>query len=129
MTRRSERTPVNSPRSPRRGGFTLVEVMVAMLIFTVGLLGLATTSAVVIKQMGDAGRMGIAASVAQARMEKLRVAPCNTAIASRTDTTRGIITTYSLTTQTRSSRIDVTVRYNTRNGSRTQSYRSTIPCF
>ena len=129
MTRRSERPPANPPRSPRRGGFTLVEVMVAMLIFTIGLLGLATTSAVVIRQMGDAGRMSVAAAVAQARMEKLRVAPCATAITSRTDTTRGVITTYSLTTQTRSSRIDVTVKYNTRSGARTQSYRSTVPCF
>jgi type IV pilus assembly protein PilV len=112
-----------------RAGFTLVEVMVAMLIFTIGLLGLATTSAVVVRQMGDAGRMGVAAAVAEARMEKLRVANCKTAVASASDTVRTVISTWSVTPQTRSTRIDVTVTYVTRNGSRSQSYRSTVPCF
>ena len=123
MTMRAE-----SPRSSARGGFTLVEVMVAMLIFTIGLLGLATTSAVVIKQMGDAGRMGVASTIAQSRIEKLRIANCK-ASSTGADTTRGVVASWTVTPQTRSARIDVTVSYNTRRGLRSQSYRSTVPCF
>lgn len=110
-----------------RGGFTLVEVMVAMLILTIGLLGLATTSAVVIRQMGDAGRMGVAASVAQSRVEKLRLANCTT---TKTDssTARGVKEKWTITPLSRSARIDLTITYNTRNGLRSQSYRSTVPC-
>lgn len=129
MTRRRPGAPPTAPRPTRRGGFTLVEVMVAMLIFTIGLLGLATTSAVVVKQMGDAGRMGVASTIAQSRMEKLRVANCKTAVPATSNTTRGVTETWTVTPQTRSTRIDVTVSYSTRNGLRSQSYRSTIPCF
>ncbi len=111
-----------------RGGFTLIEVMVAVMILTVGLLALASTSAVVIRQMGSAGRMGVAATVAQRRTELLRLAPC-TATSSGSATTRNVAESWTVTPQTRSARIDVTVTYATRSGgTRSQSYRSTIPC-
>jgi prepilin-type N-terminal cleavage/methylation domain-containing protein len=115
------------PRVKARAGFTLVEVMVAMMIMTIGLLGLASTSAVVVRQMGDAGRMGVAASVAQSRIEKLRLATC-TASSTGTSTARGVSETWTITPQVRSARIDVTITYATRRGMRSQSYRSTVPC-
>ena len=114
-------------RTKARAGFTLVEVMVAMMILTIGLLGLASTSAVVVRQMGDAGRMGVAASVAQSRIEKLRLATCTTASAG-SSTARGVSESWTITPQVRSARIDVTVTYSTRRGLRSQSYRSTVPC-
>ena len=119
---------MSSRKMEGRGGFTLVEVMVAMLILTVGLLGMATTSAVVIKQMGDAGRMGVAATIAQSRMEKLRIANCKVA-SSGTNSVRSVTESWRVTPQTRSALIAVTVTYKTRNGSRSQSYQSTVPCF
>jgi type IV pilus modification protein PilV len=114
-------------RMKSRDGFTLVEVMVAMMILTVGLLGLASTSAVVVRQMGDAGRMGVAASIAQNRIEKLRLATCTTT-STGTNTIRGVSESWTVTPQTRSARIDVTVTYATRLGLRSQNYRSTVPC-
>ena len=110
-----------------RKGFTLVELMVAMMLFSVGLLALASTSAVVVRQMGDAGNMSIAAAAASARIEQLRAASCTTA---QKDSAigRGVAVSWIVTPMTRSAQIDVAVRYNTRQGPRTQSYRSMQPC-
>ena len=116
-------------RSTRRtrAGFTLVELMVAMLMFTVGLLALASTSAVVVSQMGDAGRMGVAASAAQTRIERLRSGACTTA-QTGTNAARGVSESWTVTPMTRSARIDVTITYNTRRGLRSQTYRSMMRC-
>ena len=101
--------------------------MVAMMLFSVGILALASTSAVVVRQMGDASNMSVAATVAQTRIERLRTASCTTA---QTDSVadRGVMATWVVTPMTRSAQIDVTVRYNTRQGLRQQSYRSMVPC-
>ena len=112
---------------PIRAGFTLIELMVAMLIFTIGILGLASTAGVVVKQMGDSGRMSVAAAVARSRIEQLRLAPCGVAT-NDSAKTRGVAEAWRLTPMTRSSQIDVTVRFTTKQGVRTQSYRSMVPC-
>jgi prepilin-type N-terminal cleavage/methylation domain-containing protein len=121
------RLPLRRPARRTRAGFTLVELMVAMLMFTVGLLALASTSAVVVGQMGDAGRMGVAASVAQTRIERLRSGACGTA-QTGTNTGRGVSESWTVTPMTRSARIDVTITYSTRRGLRSQSYRSMMRC-
>jgi len=38
-------TPVAKEPTGRRGGFTIIEVIIAMIILTVGVLGLAGTTA------------------------------------------------------------------------------------
>jgi prepilin-type N-terminal cleavage/methylation domain-containing protein len=115
------------PSRRARGGFTLVELMVAMMMFTVGLLALASTSAVVVSQMGDSGRMGVAASVAQTRIERLRSGACTTA-QTGSNSGRGVSESWTVTPMTRSARIDVTITYSTRRGLRSQSYRSMMRC-
>lgn len=110
-----------------RKGFTLIELMVALMLFSVGLLALASTSAVVVRQMGDAGNMSVAATAAQARIERLRTASC-TVPQIDSAISRGVAVSWVVTPMTRSAQIDVSVRYNTRRGQRTQSYRSMQPC-
>jgi prepilin-type N-terminal cleavage/methylation domain-containing protein len=121
------RLPLRRPARRTRAGFTLVELMVAMMMFAVGLLALASTSAVVVGQMGDASRMGVAASVAQTRIERLRSGACTTA-QTGSNTGRGVSESWTVTPMTRSARIDVTITYATRRGLRSQSYRSMMRC-
>lgn len=60
----------------RRAGFTLVEMMVAVVILSVGLLGLAGTSAVVTRQVAGGASQSVAANAIQSRLEWLRSMPC-----------------------------------------------------
>lgn len=123
MKRLDDRRPATSTRA----GFTLVELMVAMLMFTVGLLALASTSTVIVSQMGDSRRMSVAASVAQTRIERLRSGACATTYTG-TSNTRGVSESWTVTPMTRTARIDVTITYVTRRGLRSQSYRSMMRC-
>ena len=127
MNRRSRKLQRPALARRARAGFTLVEVIVAMLIFTVGLLAMAGTAGMVVRQMGDSNRMTVASAVARSRIEQLRLAPCTLGM-SGSATTRGVTEAWRLTPMVRSSRIDVTVSFTTKNGTRSQSYRSMVPC-
>lgn len=60
-------------------GFTIVEVIIAIVVLTVGLLGLVTTAALVTRMIGQGQRSAVAATFASQRMERLRVAACDPA--------------------------------------------------
>jgi prepilin-type N-terminal cleavage/methylation domain-containing protein len=123
----SEHRDATSEHSSPRGGFTLVELMVAMVVFAMGILAMASTASVVVRQMGDAGRMSVAASVAQSRIEQLYAGNCKTA-SNGTATTRGVNETWFVTPATRSALILVSVTYVTRRGNRSQTYQSSVSC-
>jgi len=57
-------------------GFTIIEVMIAVVILTVGLLGLTTTSGLVTRMIGRGQRSEVAALLAMQRMERSRPAAC-----------------------------------------------------
>jgi len=59
-----------------QGGFTIIEILIAMIVLVVGLLGLVTTAAMVSRMIGRSQRASVAASYAQSRMEKMRPAAC-----------------------------------------------------
>jgi type IV pilus modification protein PilV len=85
----AERAPAGfGPRAPR-GGFTLVEMMVAVVILAIGLLGMVSTSAYVVRQMRGANQQAIAANVIQSRVERMRSVPC-ASIAEGKAITRGV---------------------------------------
>jgi prepilin-type N-terminal cleavage/methylation domain-containing protein len=72
-----------------RSGFTLPELMVAIMIITVGVLALASSSAGTLKQMRAGNTATLAAMAAQSRMETIRSMGCNS-ISSGSATTRGM---------------------------------------
>jgi type IV pilus assembly protein PilV len=61
-------------------GFTIVEVIIAIIVLTVGLLGLVTTAALVTRMIGQGQRTAVASTFASQRMEVLRAAACNPAL-------------------------------------------------
>ena len=67
---------VDRARPTDRQGFTLVELIVAIIILSVGVLGLASTAAVVTRQIGGGAQQTRAAALAQTRFEELRSIPC-----------------------------------------------------
>ncbi|MGH7607773.1 MAG: type IV pilus modification PilV family protein, partial [Gemmatimonadales bacterium] len=56
--------------------FTLVEVMIAIMVLTVGILGLVSTAALVTRMIGRGHRSAVATTFATHRMERLRNAAC-----------------------------------------------------
>lgn len=76
-------------RLSARGGFTLIELTVAIMILVVGVLGLAGTAGMVSRMVGGAAQQTVAANVASSRFEKLRSVPC-AQVTSGTATTRNI---------------------------------------
>jgi hypothetical protein len=70
-------------------GFTVLEVLVALVLLGTGILGLAGSAALVSRLIGDGSRITVAATVATARFEQLRALPCGS-VAPGTALTRGI---------------------------------------
>jgi len=64
-------------------GFTIVEVIIAIIVLTVGLLGLVTTSALVTRMIARGQRSANAANFASKRLEQLRVTGCRSQAAGK----------------------------------------------
>lgn len=124
---------MHSPRRPRRA-FTLLEVLVALVLLGVGILGLSGSATLVSRIIGDGSRLSLAATIATARLEQLRAA-CASATAGSA-VTRGVEERWSVAPIRTSSpaalevRISVTYPLRTRSGpaARTQRFRGAVPC-
>jgi len=57
-------------------GFTLVEIIIAIVVLTVGLLGLVSTAALVTRMIARGQRSAVASTFAAQRLELLRPAAC-----------------------------------------------------
>ena len=125
-----------APRA-RRAGFTIMELIVAIVILSIGLLGLAATSGIVMRLVGGGTNQTVAANVALARFERLRSLSCGR-MTSGSATRRNVQEAWSVTpvgpvATPRAMDVRLTITYQTsmrRAGSsaRTQTYRSQIVC-
>ena len=110
-----------------RAGFTLAELMVALMIFSVGALAMTATSANVMTLITASKNRALAAAVAEARYERMRSQPCS---AHRTDstTTRGIGEKWTVVPLTRADDVTVRVTFASNRRINTRVYRSFLPC-
>lgn len=123
------RTTNHCPRGKRRG-FTLLELMAAVLLLSVGISGLVGTSSAVSRMMGGSIRESSAAALASSRFETLRGAAC-ASIVSGTATTRGTTETWTVTTvATKTFDVTDSVTYVpiSRKNAVKQAYRSYVKC-
>ena len=110
-------------------GFTIVEVVVAILILTVGLLALAHTAGAVTRMVGQGQRFTYASNLANERFEILRSQRCPSMSAG--SESRG---SYSLTWAVTATgggggnEVIVNVTSPTGRGNRTDIFRTVIPC-
>ena len=134
VSRRFDRAPVLVVSRRRaglrsRGGFTIVELVVAIIIITVGVLALATGSAGVAKQMRAGNQSSLAAVIAQSRMETIRSLGCSS-LSNGSATTRGMTEGWSITwISSRARAVTESVVYVPRaRASKTLFLRSVVPC-
>ncbi|MCH7490319.1 MAG: prepilin-type N-terminal cleavage/methylation domain-containing protein [Gemmatimonadetes bacterium] len=113
-----------------RSGFTLVEIIVAIVILTVGILGIVGATAKMTALQSRGERLATAAFYAQSRMEQLRAAGCNLA-AGGNETLVGVyIMTWTVAAQASGSRaVMVAAEYPTGTAAAAiDTFETYIPC-
>jgi len=111
-----------------RSGLTLVEILVAVVILALGLLGLASTSAVVTRQVGSAANQAVASQTIANRLESLRSLGCSK-IVNDSATKRGVYEHWVPGATVNGVLFIVdTVKYAVAGTQRLQTYTITVPC-
>ena len=115
-------------------GFTIIEIIIAIIVLTVGVLGLVSTAALVTRMIGRGQRSAVATAFGARRLERLRARAC-TARANGADTLyRGsnwvAFNTWTFTDAgNQNYRLKVVTTYKTvKNRVRRDSTETTIPC-
>lgn len=109
-------------------GFSLIELVVAVLILTIGILGLAAAAGNVQKMVGWGGRYGASAAIANAQLEQLRATPCASLAASGT-ATKGIYgLSWTVTTAGNLRTFTLTVTYPNGRSTRSDVYETERSC-
>ena len=114
-------------------GFTLIEIMIAVVILSVGVLGMVGAAGLSFRMIGQGKRNTQAAMVATQRLETLRQSalstnPRCTALAGGTATTTGVTETWTVAGAGRSRRIRLIIRYATNRGTLTDTVNTVILC-
>jgi len=120
-------TTSRTPGVRARAGFTLAELLVALMIFSVGALAMTATSANIITMMTASKNRTTAADVAEARFERMRGQPCTLHTTDST-TTRGVPESWSTVKLARADDVTVRVRFMSNRRLQTRIYRSFLPC-
>jgi prepilin-type N-terminal cleavage/methylation domain-containing protein len=115
-----------------RRGVTMIELLVALAIVSVGVLALSGGAALVTRLTGGGTVQTRAAMIANAHIEQFRSMSCTSAT-SGTDTVRSVISSWTATSVTssgsrRGTSISLTVQYPTTKGMRSQAFTTLLPC-
>ena len=78
-----------------RRGFTIVEVLIAVIVLSVALLGLLGTTAMTIRVLGESDRTVTAAYYATQQLERLEALGCD-AVSGGSDTQQGVSLTWTV---------------------------------
>lgn len=115
-------------------GFTIIEIIIAIIVLTVGVLGLVTTAALVTRMIARGQRSAVASAFGARRLEQLRASAC-TVQSNGADTLYRGSTWVAFNNWTftnagnQNFRLKVVTTYKTvKNRVRRDSTETTIPC-
>ena len=117
------------PRRPlrTRHGFTIIEMIIAIIVMAVGVMGLAGTARYVAMQMGNGRTQTIAATFATKIADSLSARRCSS-IVGGTQTKRGVTITWTVADSTKTKWVTESVQYKTKSGPKTVNYLTVIQC-
>lgn len=129
--RRQRRHLATTLRLRARRGAGLVELIVAMLLLSVGLLGVVQSSGGVSRQLGGGMRQTLAASVAQARLDSLTSIACQSlapgnGTSTGGSTTRSVVETWRVTDGRNIKRVEIDIQIPGRTN--VVRYETILPC-
>ena len=114
-----------------RRGVTLIELLVAMTILSVGLMAIAGVSGSITRSLGESRSETLAATAAMARFERVAGTQCSsltlnsvTSVSSRNITEKYIVTDAGNNTR----QIIDSVSWKTRRGTRVAAFTTLLPC-
>jgi len=110
-----------------RPAFTIVELLVAIVVFTIGLVALAATSGLVAAGVGDGGRLTAAAHAARTVLDSLGATTCGKVVGGSA-TREGAAIQWSATRDSTAARVELTVGTALSRRSARDTYRLVIPC-
>jgi len=110
-----------------RRGFSLVEVMIAIVILTTGVLALAASSAATTRLIAQGGSLGRSAAAAEGRIEILRATPC-AHLAGGTTYDGPYVVVATVTGSGNLRTVVVAVSYRTGRSTRTDTFNTYISC-
>jgi len=101
--------------SGMRGGFTLIEVLIALLLFELGMLALTGVAAVAARDLASANRTARAHALARNRVEMLRSTRCPSPVSGSTSA-NGINERWRVTAEENTRRIADSVEFTLPSG-------------
>lgn len=110
-----------------RYGFTLPEVLVAVLIFAIGILGLASSGTYIAMQAGEARAITEGAILMGRVLDSLRAIPCASVASGQLTQPRATVT-YTASPANRSITVNATLQLASRRGPRQWRLNTLLPC-
>jgi prepilin-type N-terminal cleavage/methylation domain-containing protein len=109
-------------------GFSLVEVIAAMVILTIGVMGLAASTTAITRLTGQGGLTGNSAAVAASRFDILRSTPCASISASGSSTSGKFSEKWGVTTSGNLKSVVDSVTYIASRRTRTSIFSTMLSC-
>jgi prepilin-type N-terminal cleavage/methylation domain-containing protein len=109
-------------------GFSMAEVMIAMVILTVGVLGIAASSGAITRMTAEGGRGGGSAAVAESRIETIMATPCASITSTGSATAGKFTESWTVTTSGLLRTVTETVTYPTGRSTRSATYVAYKSC-
>jgi type IV pilus assembly protein PilV len=110
-----------------RRGFTILEVIVAIVILSMGILGLAGTAASVTRMVGSSDRYAQATALATQRFEIMRGTSCAT-MGGGSSTQGRYTVAWTVADVTNGKQVTITVTAPSTRGTRTHTFTQIISC-
>jgi prepilin-type N-terminal cleavage/methylation domain-containing protein len=112
-----------------RRGFTLIEMIIAIIVMSIGIMGLASTASYVAMQMGGGKMQTVAAAMSTKISDSLSARRCS-ALVDGSQTKRGVTVSWTVKDSTRTRWVTSTVTYapNRDGATKTINYLTVIQC-
>ena len=110
-----------------RAAFTIVELLVAIVVLSIGILALAGTAGLVAGHVDDGGRLSAAAHAARSVLDSLATRPCD-ALVSGDAMRAGLTVQWRVDRDSMRTRVDVVVVAPLRRRRALATYHALVPC-